>query len=181
MKCFTFTKEMRSGLEVEPLQATLANQGVEYDLIAQEVESAEYRRRMSSTYTTRARTRGMVLHMLGGLVVCTKVQWYIMLRIVVTRIAKSQLQGNCLRLRRFVIGYSPRIGINKRRSGQVRLQLVLVQKRTRLEFPRRKVGRLYTWMARNTTKETRYKYKETHHWLSKYSYIKGDGHQEVSD
>ena len=76
-KCFTFTKEMRSGLEVEPLQATLANQGVEYNLIAQEVESAEYRRRMSSTYTTRARTRGMVLHMLGGLVACTKVQWYI--------------------------------------------------------------------------------------------------------
>ena len=26
------------------MQATLANQGVEYDLIAQEVESAEYRR-----------------------------------------------------------------------------------------------------------------------------------------
>ena len=65
-KCFTFTEEMRSGLEVQPLQATLANQGVEYDLIAQEVESAEYRRRVSSTYTTRARTRGMVLHMLKG-------------------------------------------------------------------------------------------------------------------
>ena len=71
-KCFTFTKEMRSGLEVKPLQATLANQGVECDLIAQEVESAEYRRRMSSTYTTRVRTRGMVLHMLGGLVACTQ-------------------------------------------------------------------------------------------------------------
>ena len=41
-------------------------------MIAQEVESAKYRRRMSSTYTTRRRTRGMVLHMLGGLVACTK-------------------------------------------------------------------------------------------------------------
>ena len=48
------------------MQATLANQEVEYDLIAQEVESAEYRRRVSSTYTTRAHTRGVVLHMLGG-------------------------------------------------------------------------------------------------------------------
>ena len=27
---------------------------------------------MSSTYTTRTRTRGVVLHMLGGLVTCTK-------------------------------------------------------------------------------------------------------------
>ena len=71
-RCFTFTEEMRSGLEVKHLQATLANQGVEYNLIAQEVESAEYRRRKSSTYTTRTRTRGMVLHMLGGLVACTK-------------------------------------------------------------------------------------------------------------
>ena len=53
------------------MQATLANQEVECNLIAQEVESAEYRRRVSSTYTTRARTRGVVLHMLGGLVVCT--------------------------------------------------------------------------------------------------------------
>ena len=76
-KCFTFTKEIRSGLEARPLQVSLANQGVEYDLIAQEVKSAEYRRRMSSTYTTRVCTRGMVLHMLGGLVACTKVQWYI--------------------------------------------------------------------------------------------------------
>ena len=53
------------------MQATLVNQGVEYYLIAQEVESAEYRRRVSSTYTTRTRTRGVVLHMLGGLVACT--------------------------------------------------------------------------------------------------------------
>ena len=70
-KCFTFTEEKQSGLEVQPLQATLANQEVEYDLIAQEVESAEYRRRVSSTYTTRKRTRGMVLHMLRGRVACT--------------------------------------------------------------------------------------------------------------
>jgi hypothetical protein len=67
------------------------------------------------------------------------------------------------------------------RNGQVRLRLVLVQKRTRLEFLRREVGRLYTGVSRNTAKETQYKYKEMHHRLSKYSYIKGDGHQEVSD
>ena len=71
MRCFTFTEEMRSGLGARPLQVSLANQEVEYDLISQEVESAEYRRRVSSTYTTRARTRGVVLHMLGGLVACT--------------------------------------------------------------------------------------------------------------
>ena len=62
-KCFTFTEEKQSGLEVQPLQVSLANQGVEYYLIAQEVESAEYRRGVSSTYTTRTRTRGVVLHM----------------------------------------------------------------------------------------------------------------------
>ena len=62
-KCFTFTKEIRSGLEVRPLQVSLANQKVEYYLIAQEVESAEYRRGLSSTYTTRTCTRGVVLHM----------------------------------------------------------------------------------------------------------------------
>ena len=54
-----------------PLQVSLVNQEVEYDLIAQEVESAEYRRRLSSTYTTRTRTRGVVLHMLEGRVACT--------------------------------------------------------------------------------------------------------------
>ena len=54
------------------MQATLANQGVEYDLIAQEVESADYRRRVSSTYTTRMRTRGVVLQMLEGQVACTE-------------------------------------------------------------------------------------------------------------
>ena len=42
---------------------SLANQEVEYYLIAQEVESAEYRGRVSSTYTTRMCTRGVVLHM----------------------------------------------------------------------------------------------------------------------
>ena len=47
------------------------SQEVECYLIAQEVESAEYRRRMSGTYTTRMRTRGVVLHMLGGKVPCT--------------------------------------------------------------------------------------------------------------
>ena len=63
MKCFTFTKEMRSGLEVQPLQVTLANQGVEYDLIAQEVKSAVQGRISSSTYTTEAGIRGVVIHM----------------------------------------------------------------------------------------------------------------------
>ena len=67
-----------------------------------------------------------------------------MLRVVVTRIAKSQLQGNHSGLRRFEVGYSPKIGIHKMRNGQVCLRLVLVQKRTRLELLRRKVERLYT-------------------------------------
>ena len=58
--------------EERPLQVSLANQEVEYYLIAQEVESAEYRRGMSSTYTTRTRTRGVVLHMLGGQEACTE-------------------------------------------------------------------------------------------------------------
>ena len=40
-------------------------------MIAQEVESAEYRRGVSSTYTTRACIRGVVLHMLGGQEACT--------------------------------------------------------------------------------------------------------------
>ena len=51
---------------------SLANQEGECYLIAQEVESAEYRRRVSSTYTKRARIRGVVLHMLGGREACTK-------------------------------------------------------------------------------------------------------------
>ena len=36
-----------------------------------------------------------------------------MLRVVVTRITKSQLQGNRSGLRGFGIGYSPRIGISQ--------------------------------------------------------------------
>ena len=67
------------------------------------------------------------------------------------------------------------------RSRQVRLRLVLVQKRTRLEFLRRNLGRLYTWVGVNMAKEKRYKYKGDTSQLSKYSYIKGDGHQEVSE
>ena len=51
---------------------SLANQEVKYDLIAQEVESAEYRRGVSSTYTMGTRTRGMVLHMLEGQESCTE-------------------------------------------------------------------------------------------------------------
>ena len=35
-------------------------------MIAQEVESTEYKRGLSSTYTTRTRTRGVVLHMVRG-------------------------------------------------------------------------------------------------------------------
>ena len=50
---------------------SLANQEVEYYLIAQEVKSVEYRRRVSSTYTTRTRTRGVVLHMSEGQEACT--------------------------------------------------------------------------------------------------------------
>ena len=57
--------------KARPLQVSLANQEVKYDLIAQEVESTEYRRKASSTYTTRMHTRGMVLHRLGGREACT--------------------------------------------------------------------------------------------------------------
>ena len=46
--------------------------GGESYLIAQEVESVEYRRRVSSTYTKRTRIRGVVLHMLGGREACTE-------------------------------------------------------------------------------------------------------------
>ena len=58
--------------KARPLQVSLVNQEVKYYLIAQEVESAEYRRRLSSTYTTRACIRGVVLHMLGGQEACTE-------------------------------------------------------------------------------------------------------------
>ena len=40
-------------------------------MIAQEVESAEYKRGVSSICTTGARTKGVVLHMLGGWEACT--------------------------------------------------------------------------------------------------------------
>ena len=65
-KCSTSTREIEVVWKARPLQVSLANQEVNYDLIAQEVESAEYRRRVSSTYTTRMRTRGVVLHRLRG-------------------------------------------------------------------------------------------------------------------
>ena len=58
----------------------------------------------------------------------------LMLRVVVTCITKSRLRGNRSGLREFGVGYLPRIGVHKMRNGQVRLRLVLVQKRTRLEF-----------------------------------------------
>ena len=45
----------------------------------------------------------------------------LMLRIVITRIAKSRLRGNRSGLRGFGVGYSPRIGIHKMKSGRVRL------------------------------------------------------------
>ena len=49
-----------------------------------------------------------------------------------------------------------------RKEDQVQSQLVLIQKRTRLEFLRRRIGRLYTQESVNMDKETCYKYKETH-------------------
>ena len=70
-KCSTSTEENEVVWKARPLQVSLANQEMKYNLIAQEVESAEYRRRMSSTYTTRMRIRGVVLHLLGGRVACT--------------------------------------------------------------------------------------------------------------
>ena len=59
-------------MEVVTFAGVTSKPGGECYLIAQEVESAEYRRGVSSTYTTRARTRGVVLHMLGGRKACTK-------------------------------------------------------------------------------------------------------------
>ena len=63
---FHFYRGNRSGLRSETFAGVTSEPGGEYCLIAQEVESTEYRRGLSSTYTTRARTRGVVLHMLGG-------------------------------------------------------------------------------------------------------------------
>ena len=71
-KCSTPIEESEVVWKARPLQVSLANQEAEYYLIAQEVESAEYRRKVSSTYTVRMRTRGMVLHMLGSQEACTE-------------------------------------------------------------------------------------------------------------
>ena len=59
-------------MEVVTLVGVTSEPGGECYLIAQEVESTEYRRGVSSTYTTRVRTRGVVLHMLGGREACTE-------------------------------------------------------------------------------------------------------------
>ena len=67
------------------------------------------------------------------------------------------------------------------RNRQVCLRLVLVQKRTRLEFSRRTVGHLYTCGKPNIGKENGHKYKEYASRLSEQLYIKGDGHQEVTE
>ena len=50
-KVFHFYRGKRSGLDGETFAGVTSEPGVEYNLIAQEVESAEYRRGLSSTYT----------------------------------------------------------------------------------------------------------------------------------
>ena len=65
-------RRKRSDLVRETFAGVTSEPGGECYLIAQEVESGEYRRRASSTYTTKARTRGVVLHMLGGQEVCAE-------------------------------------------------------------------------------------------------------------
>ena len=69
---FHFYQGNRSSLEVVTFAGVTSEPGGECYLIAQEVESTEHRRGMSSTYTTRTHTRGMVLHMLGGREACTE-------------------------------------------------------------------------------------------------------------
>ena len=59
-------------MEVVTFAGVTSEPGGECYLIAQEVESAEYKRRASSTYTKRARIRGVVVHMLGGREACTE-------------------------------------------------------------------------------------------------------------
>ena len=59
-------------MEVVTFAGVTSEPGGECYLIAQEVESAEYRRKVSSTYTKRTRIRGVVLHMLGGQEACTE-------------------------------------------------------------------------------------------------------------
>ena len=61
-KCSTFTKEKRSGSRVISADNT-HEPGGECYLIAQEVESTVQGRTSSSTYTTEAGIRGMVVHM----------------------------------------------------------------------------------------------------------------------
>ena len=70
--CSTSTEEIEVVLVAVTFAGVTSEPGGEYYLIAQEVESGEYRRGMSSTYTTRARTRGVVLHMLEGWEACTE-------------------------------------------------------------------------------------------------------------
>ena len=105
----------------------------------------------------------------------------LMLRVVVTRITKSRLQGNRSRLRQVRCRVLPEDRVSQEEGSTSGLRLVLVQKRTRLEFLRRKLGRLYTCEKPNADKEKGYKYKEHALWLSEQSYIKGDGHQEVTE
>ena len=71
-KCSTSTEENEVVWMARPFTGVTSEPGGEYYLIAQEVESGEYRRGKSSTYTTRAHTRGVVLHMLGGQEACTE-------------------------------------------------------------------------------------------------------------
>ena len=59
-------------MEVVTFAGVTSEPGEESYLIAQEVESGEYRRGVSSTYTAGMHTRGVVLHMLGGWEACTE-------------------------------------------------------------------------------------------------------------
>ena len=59
-------------MEGETFAGVTSEPGGEYYLIAQEVKSAEYMGKVSSTYTMRMRTRGVALHMLGGQEACTE-------------------------------------------------------------------------------------------------------------
>ena len=65
--------------------------------------------------------------------------------------------------------------MHKSRKDRVRLQLVLVQKRTRLEFLRCNVGRLYTWGETKSQIKKQLQVQRDTSLLSKYSYKKGDG------
>ena len=69
---FHFYRGKRSGLDGKTFTGVTSEPGGEYYLSAQEVESTEYRREASSTYTMRTRTRGVVLHRVGGREACTE-------------------------------------------------------------------------------------------------------------